>query len=63
MPSLGACDRHPSALAQYVLVNGLLELTLCGHCRVQHARALYLQGFTAISADAAKVMAPRKVST
>ena len=51
MPSLGACDRHPSALAKYAIVSGLLELALCGHCRTSHAQALYDQGWAVIDAD------------
>ena len=51
MASLGTCDRHPSALAKYAVVSGLLELNLCGHCRIVHASALYDQGWSVIDAD------------
>ena len=55
MPSAGVCDRHPSALAKYVAAqafdDGLLELALCGHCRVTLARPLYDQGWDVIDAD------------
>src|SRR5262245_51360770 len=55
VPSLGTCDRHLSALAKYVAVqrfdDGPFMFTLCGHCRVIHAKALYDQGWDVIDAD------------
>ena len=54
--SANTCDRHPSALAKYVAAkatdNGaLLELTLCGHCRVKNAGPLFADGWDVIDAD------------
>lgn len=59
--SVGTCDRHPSALAKYVAAKAvddgdLLELTLCGHCRIVHAKALYDQGWDVIDADECDTM-------
>lgn len=49
---MGACDRHPSALARVIWEKDALMLAFCHHCSTRNEQALWAQDFTRVPENA-----------